>query len=409
MGRTKIGIEGHTRKPCTINGRTGRDGKKMMQAGIGRRALCLVGLLTLVAAVRAEIPSERLESCRAYVADKWGKLCKVAGKASDLRDELPSLPASAWFSRDRKDQAEDIADLLDEARDLLLSASAKDILKQIHRLDGKIRDLGADLAEANRERVLNPGKREKYTKQIEDLTARRDALRREQAVLKRKVLDELRSWGLDVPEASMEPFFAAVTCDTIIENAIVAANVVAVVKSLEEMMQGDLDNARRYYGMYVVMLDLQLRCCERFIRECEGVWIARVDDVIGKVRSDRAFAERKTKATAVYSEAERQAFAHNVELNDVTLRAATAYRACLLRQRDAVAAKAARIGRTRDVAMNTYETISNAVNLRDVLRANAHAFEAVMRLDFPPLVSFGDEALAAEFRGITDRIVRESR
>lgn len=382
---------------------------KMSLLGVakGTRAL-LVGALMVASSVRAEIAPERLEACREYVADKWGRVSRIAGRASDLRDALPSLPASAWFRRDREDQEEDIVELLDDAADLLLSDSSKDILRGVRRLDEKIRDVSDDLAEANRESVLNPGRRAKCERRIKDLAERRAALRREQAALKRKVLDELRSWGLDVPEASMEPFFASVTCDAVIDGAVVAAHVVAVVKTLEKLMQGDLGNARRYYGMYVVMLDVQLRCFDRFVRLCDGTWLPRVEALCDKIRRDLAEASGSA-AGAAYTPDQREQFARNVRQNELLLRAARAYRACLERQRGDVAEKAGRTRRMREVAVNTYETIGNAVALRGVLRSSMGDFEAVMKLDFPRLAAFADEALVAEFGGITERIAPEAR
>ena len=110
--------------------------------------LLVAGLGTAMSSV-AEIPSERMAACREYVSEKWDKLRKIMGKAVDLRDELPNLPRSAWFSRDQVSQQEDIDDLLDDAREILLSKSSRDMLVQIQKLDGKINGIKSEIAEVN--------------------------------------------------------------------------------------------------------------------------------------------------------------------------------------------------------------------------------------------------------------------
>lgn len=280
-----------------------------MRIGFVKTAVANV-LLALGALISVSSPAvsspDRQTSCREYVSKKWGKLCKTMERVSSLRDELPSLPESAWFRRDQKSQAKEIDDLLDEVRDLLLSETSKDMLEQVVRFDEKLERVKGELAEANEKLVLSLDDKDKCKDKIATLTRQCDELRQRQLQFKRKILDELRSCGITVSETALEPFFSSATCNSIIDNK--------------------------------------------------------------------------------------------------ALRATKIYRESLERQRDAVAAKMRDAERMYEVALNTYETIGNAVALLETLRYGAEAFEAVMELDFPDLAAFNDAELVAEFQGITDRI-----
>lgn len=360
----------------------------------------------------AECQPERLESCRTYIAKRWEKLCKIMGKASGLRDELPSLPPRSswwlfsWPYRDQQSQSRKIDDLLDDARDILLSESAKDILTQVRRLDAKIKKINRDIADVSKERVLHPERKAKCDEAIRALTASRYAVRRDQLRLKRDIMIELRSWGLSVSETALEPFFSSVTCDSIIDNAVVAGNIAAVVKNLGELMQCDVDNARRYYGMYLVLIDIQVRCYRDFVDKCDALWLKRVDELIYKVQYDHLVAE-EGMCDSRYTGIQRDIYKKNKNLNSTMLRAARLYRECLEKQRISVVSKMASAERMRDVALNTYETIGNAIALKDLMQSSAETFDAVMKLEFPDLAAFNDAELVAEFQGITDRIMVE--
>lgn len=367
--------------------------------------LLVAGLGTAMSCV-AEIPSERMAACREYVSEKWDKLRKIMGKAVDLRDELPNLPRSAWFSRDQVSQQEDIDDLLDDAREILLSKSSRDMLVQIQKLDGKINGIKSEIAEVNKDLILHPDRRQKCEERINELIFRRNELRRNLLSLKREVMAELRSWGITVSDAALEPFFKSVTRNSIIDNAVIAGNIAAVVKNLEAMMQVDEDNARRYYGMYMVLLDVQIRCYRGFIVQCDGVWCVRLDNAINKIQYDHLIANEGA-ADPRFSAAQRDQYKRNRRTNETYLRAVRAYRENLERQRNAVAAKMQETERMREVALNTYETLGNAALLRDMMHTSAEAFEAVMKLDLPDLAAFNDADIVSEFEGITRRLLAE--
>lgn len=368
-----------------------------------KRIVVAIMCLVVSTSCFATCPSNRLETCRSYVASKWDKLCKVMDKASGLRDELPSLPKSKWFSRDQESQMEEIDDLLEEASEILLSESSRDMLKQVKRLDERERELSEDVSEANKERILRPEKRAKFEEKIVKLTAEKEEVCRARLELKRAILSELRSLGVTVPETALEPFFSSVTCNSIIDTAVIFGNIVAVVKNLEELMQCDAVNARRYYGMYVVLLDIQIRCYRGFLHECESVWCRRLDSYASKIQKDRD-AANEGAADPGFTAAQHEIYRRNVRMNEMMLCAVAAYRESLEKQRSAVASKMMDAERMRKVALNTYETISNAISLRDFLCANAETFEAVMKLEFPDLAAFNDAELVAEFQGITDKI-----
>lgn len=372
--------------------------KLMMAMGVALAGSVLCGATTR--------ESERIAACREYVSEKWDKLSKIMGKAVDLRDELPKLPRSAWFSRDQVSQQEDIDNLLDDAREILLSKSSRDMLVQIQELDGKINGIKSEIAEVNKDLILHPDRRQKCEEQINKLTSRQNELHRNLLRLKREVMAELRSWGITVSDAALEPFFKSVTRNSIIDNAVIAGNIAAVVKNLEEMMQVDEDNARRYYGMYMVLLDVQIRCYRGFIVQCDDIWCVRLDKAINKIQYDHIIAN-KGAADPSFSAAQRDQYKRNRRTNETYLRAVRAYRENLERQRNAVAAKMQKTEQMRKVALNTYETLGNAALLRDMRHTSAEAFEAVMKLDLPDLAAFNDADIVSEFEGITRRLLAE--
>ena len=338
------------------------------------------------------------------VQANWNRIGRASDRIAELREELPSLPDRAWFSTDKRDQRERIRDKIGEARELLLSTTAKELLRDLSRVEDRIASCRAEITSLRDRMVVSPERRERLQKAIDEQEKRIAALEETRAGLRARIVAELEALGLRMDDATAELFLSNVCAETLIDNTVVARNIAAVVEKLRELMEGgDIASARRYFGMYLVLVDIQQECFRIYLEKHEKEWLPGIDAILAEAEQTLADS-RHHAASGEYAPEQREIFRRNAELNRQTLDAARAYRRVLEQQAAAVREKDARAARIHAVAENSFRTISLAGAFLDLVRSNGADFDAILRMELPTLSSFDDTGLRQEFLQITRKI-----
>ena len=120
------------------------------------------------------------------------------------------------------------------------------------------------------------------------------------------------------------------------------------------------------------------------------------------VKSDTANASQTR-----FTDHEREIFRKNAAMNKKTIEAAKAYLDLLKQHEDIIRGKLREAERVREVAQSSWNTVSLASDLKEIVKTNHEAFEALLSLELPPLALFDDSALQAEFDAITRKLRKE--
>ena len=372
----------------------------------------LVAATAVVAAPRAlaedcadDSAEKIVKRIKDSVLDNWDKLSKWSKQTVDLHTELPSLPESAWFSTDQKTQRNKIREKLMDIRALLLSTDAQRIMKRVDAIDERISEIDEDLRKNNEQRVLYPEKREKIDAQVAKLRERRGELVRQREAAARIVLKELDALGLRLSGAAAEQCLFTANFGDLIDNVIVAKNIGLVVENLRELMAtGDVTAAKRYFGMYRVMVEVQKVCFDDYLEKSRhGEWRKKLN----QIREDAAAARQNaldSAQDASFSEQQRAVFRRNAEVNVSTLNAVAAYEKILDQHEAIIQVKEEEAARMLRVAENSYATVSLAGDFLALVKSSQDSFDALLQLQLPPIEIFNDKALQMEFVALTKKL-----
>ncbi|MBP5510092.1 MAG: hypothetical protein J6Z49_04175 [Kiritimatiellae bacterium] len=369
------------------------------------RVLSVV-ILAALTAVDAYPQKPVLEDVKGFISSQWNKICKIADKTGELRDEMDSLPEhSVWFWKsDKRSQRAEIREHLQRARELLLSTDSQRILKANDKLEEKIASAKQEIDKLRNERIVNPDKTEKYDQKIKEWNDKVAAFESSRAEIKKQVLDELASLGLKLTEKQAECFFANVCSGSIIDNTVVAAGIRVIVDNLRDLMRSsDINSAKRYFGMYITLVDIQIECFQQYIESNHDIWMPGVGEIVKNAETTCAEAERNAK-NKVYTPEQRAIFASNAALNRRTLSAAKAYLSMLSEQEKVVKQKMETAQRIRDVALNSYNTVRLAGDFLTMMKSSGSSFDAILKMDLPEVFAFDDSSLREEFQNITHQL-----
>lgn len=366
-----------------------------------------VAAFILISTASAASFGDVISDIRSSVKDNWRKLTKRSAEIGDLREERKSLPDRSWwfFTTDKRDQDAKIRERLMAVRELLLSTNARKILEDVDELDEDLAELDEEIRDVTEERALDPELREKCDAKLEKLAARRAALAARRAESAKVVRDELRALGLSVSGEAAENCLFTVNFGDLIDGVVIARNVAVVVEDLRKLMaDGDVVTARRYFGIYLVMIDVQIACFEDYLdKSRNGEWrkgIERIREAAAATR-EQALANAKDCG---YTEAQQQIFVRNAAVNDSTIRATEAYLGVLDAHEAIIADKLAAAQKMRTLVANSYETVNLAGDFIELAKSNQEAFDSLLSLDLPPIQAFDDAAVQQEFLAITKKL-----
>ena len=289
----------------------------------------------------------------------------------------------------------------------LLTVDSRAVLEQITKLDGKISSAKKSLSSLREKKGLDPTRAEKLDAKIAKIEGELATLESARVDAIATARRELKEIGLDLPENS--PFFT-VDLGALIDNAIVAKNIGLVVENLKSLVdaeKGDTEAAKRYYGAYIVMLDVQAECFRQYLdKAATGIWRDGIADVAKDAEAAKKGNEAKAAAEG-RSEEEKKAFLHAAGTNEKTLKAAQAYLALLRRHEEIIREKLVATEKRHEIALSFWESVDIASAFGAKAISDMADFEALLELKLPEIAFFDDVAMKAEFDAITQKLMKE--
>ena len=347
------------------------------------------------------------EGVKSSVKSNWKSLVKESEKVSGLRDGMRDLPESSilpWVT-DKKDQQAKIRRELLKVRELLLSTNAQKIMREVDAIDRALAKNAEATREATEARALDPDSVTEYDAKLIELEVKRKKLEAERAVKAKSVVAELRTLGLNVSGEAAEKCLFPVNFDDLVDGAVVSRNIGTVVENLRTLMKdGSVDASRRYFGMYLTMVEVQVIIFEDYLAKSRtGSWRTGIE----KIRADATAARETALASARnadFTAEQQKIFAHNADVNVATIRAAEAYLKVLDAHEKVIEEKLATAEKVRKVVANSYDTVTLAGDFLAIAKSNEEAFDSLLHLDLPPVEMFNDAAVQEEFLAITRKL-----
>ncbi len=367
------------------------------------RHAVVFGLLSVAligATARAADQSERVRL--------WESLTPRLEQALTLQERQHSLPDSAWFGPDKKSNRGRIDSLLDEAVGLLGTASSLQYREQIREREAAIRETRDEIARYRQQRISAPEQalwnstRQDIDRAIAEAEARIARHQTEIEQLKQQFTRSLHDHGLELDQEQLDFLLSTVIGDELIDLGVAFDNVNGVIRQLEDLLidSGEsLEAARRYYGMYALLLEV-LSLMHDQVLESVADYQQRLDAIDQRTRSLLA----ESRQLGRDSERHQALLMANIEAQQLTLETARLYRDYLRDQASDVAHSREQLLHDLAVARNTYETVRVSGELVQMLRAGQQLLDTLFARQAPTLFTFQNLELKREFERLTLRL-----
>ena len=233
-----------------------------------KKFLARIVIAALIAAFQAALNPVCAAELPKPVAAVWNKLYETMERTIDLKDRHESLPDSAWIGADKTSNAKKIDELLDRAMELLLTSEVNEARIEMRKLQETIPAMRRTVEEYRNKRLSAPVKTKlpyvvKTVKDYDDLIAETEEeianATKAVAGVRSRITDNLKSYNLRLDDDQLDVLLTSVVGDDLLKNAVIFENVRTVTMKLMELAGANRDDmtiARRYYGMYVVLIDV---------------------------------------------------------------------------------------------------------------------------------------------------------
>ncbi|WP_024952206.1 hypothetical protein [Cobetia crustatorum] len=399
-----------------------------MSSSLGPRARSLAFALSLIGSLSASALMSPLLTTTAIAADDsmnfdQPEAFATLKKAVGYFDEMETLPEDTWISRDQNSARADMDDMIKEAMEALDVPQLTQLRSTYRKVEDKISETRQQISELKEKRILAPDTdvstltRFTPTETLREFTAstRGDydllieahkknivAYQGELKTLEGTLAARLKDIGIQLTPDQVQVWLSSVVGDDVLEMSVVFASIKSVAQQLAELTRDsgeNLEYARRYYGM-VVML-------HRMIVTMQEDFITRVnDEVLPKLKGFATEAEATTRdaRSLIKQGGQRESLENNIRANALTLKTITLYRTLVSEQRDRVKQSLSQSQRELAVATNTYRTVKLSAHVADLIRQGVKTFDTLAELQVPVAISFQNSAMREEFRKLTERM-----
>ncbi len=349
-----------------------------------------------------------------HFSQLWRDTIPKLDQSLELHEMRRDLPQRAWFQRDQRDVERTIQSLLDDTVAALMVSPVQQHRDQIAQLEQAIERSRNEITEYRRERVSAPSQSmvkrtvADYDRLIED--RRRQIREHEQqlALIKRQFAGELRQMGLELSDEQVEFLLATVVGDNMIDLGIVFDNVKAITAQLEQLVEDsgeDLASARRYYGLYVILLRALKQMHLDVEQTIDTVYIPQINAIADHAHS----LKQQTQQLKKSQPHQTQVLATNLQAQQLTIEAATTYRNYLEQQAQQVRLARQSLQQDLEVAWNTYETVRVSGELVALVKSSQNLLNGLLDRQIPTLRPFQNLEMQREFAKLTDQLRASSR
>jgi hypothetical protein len=355
------------------------------------------------------VPPEQMKNERLEQA--WDNVVEELREGTRYIDQRKSVPESAWIARDRADVEEDVNRLFDRIVKGLVGESLETNQKEMAALREKIDKNREQILLFREKRIGAPRTstlhttKTQYDEKIETLKQENRILENDIRILKAQLQQRFADIGVTLSMAQIEVLLTRVDGSDIIRIAMVMDTLKYITLQIQKLMKEsgeELIQAKRYYGMHQVLLELVVYIQQQYIDKCNHVYIPRIRNII---RQAEQMIEHTEYLKKEEEERKRAAvYAHNIDALKWTLEVAKRYEADLVASREKMKEAQKVAMANLNVSRNTYETVSLSSDLYDLISESQEMFTAVSKIQVPDIIPFSNLQIKKKYSEITRQI-----
>ena len=341
----------------------------------------------------------------------WDKIYPDLEEGAKNIDKLNNAPDSTWIGTDKEDVQKDINQLFEMIVNGLIEDDLLIYKTKMEKLKKEISSNKANILKYREKRVGAPKRsaiyttKSEYDTKIEETKNENGILENEIRIIKEDLEKNFEEIGVNLSAAQIDVLLTRVDGDDIIQISLVMETLKHITKQILVLMKAskeELTQAKKYYGMHQVLLELVVYIQQKYIDKCNNVYLPKIDKMI----SDSAEMMVNTNRLKAQEEdaRRRSIYNNNLDARMLTNKAAKLYKNDIISSRNNMM-QAQKISKENlKLSKNTYATVMLSADLFDLINESQSMFEEVSKIQVPNLVPFENIQLEQKYKELTEKL-----
>jgi len=344
-------------------------------------------------------PELILEEKKAHIRTVWSDVLGELDTALTLNSEIDVAPESRFFGADKKSLGEDQIDVFETIENLLSSPAISKNRDAIDALKQRIKDKKNTIAGYMEKRIVaDNADRASYDDKIDTLKADIAELSHRINDEKDKLQKRFQASGLLLSNDQVDILLSRVDADDIIKMSLVynvLADITQQLMGLTKESNENINQARKYYGMHVVLLKLVINMQDSYVKKLDDVYLPKIATI---QEETRRIQQESTRLLSTENKKDRKNILRkNIKAQKLTIKVAKLYAEQLNHQKAKVKKARDLIMADYKVAKNTYDTVKISADLIRLMRTNRASFNTLMNIQIPDIIPFENIAMQKKF------------
>lgn len=348
------------------------------------------------------IVQENIEISRSRALAVWDDLVDVFDEIIILKSEKNDASSISLFGKSKKDYDEKIELIFQSVASLINDPELENNRKTLQILKNKILKSQEKSSNLYAKSVLASGKERKELENLADDYKKDSQEYKDSKVdLIRGVRSRLALYGLDLNKDQVEVLLSRVDAGDIIGMTTSFSVIAELTEQFSDATIASGENlqiAKKYYGMHVILLELQMHIQKNYINRLRNVYLVRANDIRSenKLLIDETF-KLIDDAEGTYL----KIYKNNLESQKYTLKVLGLYEEILRKDLLKIETGLKKVNDNYLVSLNTFQTVTVAADLASLMAENSNLFNEVMSIQVPELIPFENLQMQKEFEALT--------
>ena len=341
----------------------------------------------------------------------WDNVYDNLEEGAGYIDKLNNAPESTWIGTDKNDVQKDINRLFETIVDGLIEDDLLIYKTKMSKLKKEISNNKSNILKYREKRVGAPKKsllhttKSEFDSKIKESKDENTILENEIRIIKNDLKRNFSEIGVNLSSAQIDVLLTRVDGDDIIQISLVMETLKHITNQILELMKEskeELTQAKKYYGMHQVLLELVVYIQQKYIDKCNNIYIPKIDKMIS---DSSQMMENTNRLKDQEEDARRRSiYKHNFDAQALTNRAATLYRNDIVTSKNNMI-EAQNISKENlKLSKNTYATVMLSADLFNLISESQNMFEEVSKIQVPNLVPFENIQLEMKYIELTKKL-----
>ena len=348
------------------------------------------------------IVQENIEISRSRALAVWDDLVDVFDEIIILKSKKNDASSISLFGKSKKDYDERIELIFQSVASLINDPELENNRKTLQILKNKILKSQEKSSNLYAKSVLASGKERKDLENLADDYKKDSQEYKDSKVdLIRGVRSRLALYGLNLNKNQVEVLLSRVDAGDIIGMTTSFSVIAELTEQFSDATIASGENlqiAKKYYGMHVILLELQMHIQKNYINRLRNVYLVRANDIRSenKLLIDETF-KLIDDAEGTYL----KIYKNNLESQKYTLKVLGLYEEILRKDLLKIETGLKKVNDNYLVSLNTFQTVTVAADLASLMAENSNLFNEVMSIQVPELIPFENLQMQKEFEALT--------